>query len=125
MPPDPDEIEEIENLLDSLREDLRQLEEGQQVPLTELFPPTFMQEYTDAADIQTFLTESNLFAPEDLASGRLNCTYCETGFESPGEVFGSPAFERYVSEHSSFSSWGEMLDAAARQWLARKLEPGH
>lgn len=103
--------------------DLRQLEEGQQVPLTELFPPVFMQEYTDAAGIKTFLTESDLFASEDLASGRLNCTYCETGFKSPGEVFGSPAFDRYVSEHTSFSSWNEMLDAAARRWLARKLEP--
>lgn len=120
--PDPAEIEEIENLLDSLRKDLRQLEEGQHVSLTELFPPVFMAEYTDAADIETFLTESGQFAPEDLAGG-LDCTICETGFESPNEVFNSEAFDRYVTGHSSFSSWDEMLTTAVRRWLSRKLTP--
>ncbi len=122
MPTDP-RREEIEEAFDDMREALRQLEEGQRVPLPELFPPAFMEEYTDTPDIETFLAESGQFAPEDLASGSLNCTACETGFESPNEVFDSETFDRYVTERSSFSSWDEMLDAAARQWLARQLEP--
>lgn len=121
---DPDEIAEIEKAFDEMREELRRLEEGQRVPFMALFPSGFMEEYTDAADIETFLSESGQFAPEDLASGGLHCTVCETGLESPGEVLGSEAFDRYIKAHSSFSSWEEMLTVAARRWLSRRLTPG-
>ena len=120
---DPDEIQEIENILQELRDELRELEEGQRIPLAELFPAKFMQEHTDTSSIQDFLEQSDLFAPEDIAGGALNCTYCETGFESPGEVFNHQEFSRYVKEHTSFSSWEEMLTTAMRRWLARKLTP--
>ncbi len=104
-----------------MREHLGQLQEGQRVPLAELFPSDFMGTHTDASDIESFLLQSGQFVPEDLAGGGLTCTICETGFESPTEAFNSERYDRYVAVHTSFGSWDEMLAAAARRWLVRKL----
>lgn len=93
-----DEIEELERTVNSI--------DGEQVPFDELFPRPFMQRYTDADDIDTFLDRSpwKVRTQED--------------FEEIPET----KFDGYVDDHSRFRTWEQMKSKAGNEWLSNRID---
>lgn len=98
-------LRDIERKLDKLAEKAKSLEGTNHVPLSELFPPSFMQRYT------SFETLESMFA-----SG---------GFSAnTQEVWNAISPERldvFVAQHTSFGSWQEMMSTAGSAWAGRQL----
>lgn len=95
------QIEGFEELADQLEERSDSLE----IPMDELFTDGFMASNTDFGSISEFFEES----PWTIES--------EEDFHNIDE----DEFDRYVDEHTGFSSWEAMLTAAAREWLTRQI----
>ena len=69
----------------------------------------FIQRYTDFEAVHAFFEAAGRKAP--LA-----------GFTGPGDFdFGSEQFSEFVAAHSRFENWGEMLEQARVEWVARRL----
>ncbi len=75
------------------------------MPLSELFNPSFMKEYTDFESLEEFFQESpwTVESEEDL------------------EQIPDGPFNEYVSEHTVFSDQDEMMGKAGEEWTADQL----
>lgn len=99
------QIEGFEELADQLEELSASLDVDQNIPIEELFTDGFMATNTESDSISDFFAKS----PWTIES--------EEDFHNIDE----DEFDRYVDEHTGFSSWEAMLSAAAREWLTRQL----
>lgn len=86
-------------------EDLKKKVEGE-VPLKELFPNAFMAEHTMFESIEA------MFAASPLA---------ETPAEDLGDALRTPEWDVFVAEHTRFPTWREMIVAAGREEMQRRL----
>ena len=69
----------------------------------------FIQRYTDFDAVHAFF---------EAAGRKTNLA----GFVGSGDFdLGSKQFSRFVAAHSRFDSWGEMLEQARVEWVARRL----
>ncbi|ADB63989.1 conserved hypothetical protein (plasmid) [Haloterrigena turkmenica DSM 5511] len=98
-------FEELSDRLSQLSRDAESIDGENTVPMTELFPPDFMQTYTEFDSLEEFFDES----PWVIES--------QEDFESIPEK----KFDDYVDNHTGFNSWEVMLKAAGREWVGRKL----
>jgi hypothetical protein len=85
---------------------LRELSKPKQVSLEELMPPAFMRANTQFQSIQEMFNKSE-FADADLEA-------------LPGILEGD-AWNRYVSTHTRFKSWRDMLTAATAENMRKRL----
>lgn len=99
------QIEGFEELADQLEELSDSPDVNQNIPIGELFTEGFMATNTEFDSISEFFEKS----PWTIES--------EDDFHNIDEG----EFDRYVDEHTGFSSWEAMLSAAAREWLTRQL----
>lgn len=91
-----DELGDLRNRLDSV---------GGEVPMRELFPPDFMQNYTEFDSFDEFLEASRW----------------EIETQEDFERIPSDQFDDYVAERTGFDSWETMLSAAGREYVMRQV----
>lgn len=100
------------NGLDKLEKQLKQMEKGakelsrtKQVSFGELFTASFMQKYTPFSSLDELLNAGgfNVESQEDFEA----IPYIE--------------FDKHIAATTKFSSWEDMLDEAASQYVAKKL----
>jgi hypothetical protein len=79
---------------------------GGEVPMTELFPPDFMTNYTEFEDFDQFLERSRW----------------EIETQADFEEIPEDQFDEYVDERTGFDSWETMLSAAGREYVMRQVD---
>lgn len=80
---------------------------GSEFTLTQLFPEAFMAEHTSFESIEA------MFAAGPLA---------ETPAEDLREALTAPEWGAFVADHTRFPTWEEMLTAAGREEVQRRLK---
>jgi hypothetical protein len=89
--------------LEDLERKLKELHGIHTVPLAELMPDDFIRRNTDFATLSEMLDASGLTLESQ-------------------EDFESGAWNAFVAERTRFENWKEMQQAAAGEWVGRKLE---
>lgn len=92
--------------LDKLISNLKKVEGKHNVQFKDLFPDSFIREYTDCQNVSDFFEKSGL----DFSS--------QENFEK----IDVKQLDKYVSQHSRFSSWDEMKAAAGKSYISKQLE---
>ena len=98
-------FEDLADELDELQERVETIDGKNAVSIAELFPPDFMQTYSEFDSMQEFFEESPWTVESEADFGAIP--------EDP--------FDAHVDDHTGFDSWETMLSAAAREWVGRKL----
>lgn len=100
-----DGLDELADELEELGDRAEKLDGENEVPLDELFNPSFMRKYTDFESIEEFFEESQwtVESEEDLD-------------EIPEEPF-----NKYVNDHTVFSNQDEMMKKAGEEWTVDQL----
>ncbi len=86
--------------LKKLQQKVKDLNGQREVALPELMPDNFIRKYTNSQTLQTMLDASGI---KDL------------------EEIGSEKFSKFISTHTQFTSWEEMIEVATIQYTKRKL----
>lgn len=86
--------------LRELQRKSKELNGQHEIPLTELLPDDFIREYTDFKSLQAMVD---------------TC-----GIEKLKEP-NNPEFIKFISAHTRFSTWEEMLEKAITRYTKRKL----
>lgn len=98
-------FEALDRRLKELSKRVQELDGVNRVPLTELFPPTFIQQHSRFSSLES-LIEASGFKIES-----------QKDFENiPDDVW-----DRFIATNTTFSSWHEMLQAATAEWVKSKL----
>jgi hypothetical protein len=92
-------LEELEKKLQELQDKLDRLEQEHEVPLSEVLNDDFISRHTPYVSV-TALFEAGGFRTGDLQEEKMD------------------AFIRTVSR---FQSWQDLVNAAAKEWSAKKL----
>ena len=95
-------FDELINSLDDLSRKAKSISGENEVSFDELFPVSFMKKYTKFNSIDEFEEQSD-FDFTDI------------------ENIDDAALDHYVSIHTNFSKWDDMLAEAGEQWTIRKL----
>ena len=91
----------FEEAMSALEQIVRQLESGN-VPLDELLNSNFMMKYTQFQTAQEFADTSSF----DFSNI---------------ESIDSNDLDKFVSAHTKFTSWQEMLNHAAAEWIQKQF----
>lgn len=86
--------------LEKLRKKLKEASKQESVPLPELMPDDFMRTYTEFETLQAMFDAGEVESADYLQTDEWNA---------------------YVSEHTQFDSWSEMLQKAGALRLKQKL----
>jgi len=97
-------VDDIDDLKE-LAENAEELDGKNEVPLIELFNPSFIRKYTDFESLEEFFEES---------------TWTVESEEDLEEIPDGP-FNEYVDEHTVFSDQDEMINKAGEEWTADQL----
>lgn len=100
-----DGLDDLQKRLEEMQDAAREIDGENEIPLVELFPPSFMQKYTDFQDIEEFFDQSpwNVESQDDL------------------EAIPQQEFDSYVSDTTQFDSGEEMQGKAVEEWAAKEL----
>lgn len=92
-------------MLENLIRKIEDLDGSHEIPLSELFTDEFVLLNTDFSSISEMIAASgfSVQTSEDFAN------------------IPDDEWEKYVCQHSRFTSWEDMKGAAAKLWLSRKL----
>lgn len=99
---------ELTKSLEKLQKNAKTLHGRHEVPFTDLFPRDFMTRHTRASSFEEFLEAS----PFDVNS------------ESDFKNIPDGPWDDYIRSATQFSSWHEMLQAAAGEYAKKKLLAG-
>ena len=91
--------------LEELRRKAEALDGTHHIPLTELFPASFLTKNTQFDSLESMFQASGFLieSQEDF------------------EKIPDDEWDSFIRSHSQFSNWGEMLGAASREWAGRRL----
>ena len=98
-------FEDLADKLDELQERVETIDGKNAVSITELFPPDFVQTYSEFDSIHEFFEQSPWTVESEADFGAIS----------------EDSFDAYVDDHTGFDSWETMLSAAAREWVGREL----
>ena len=101
-------LDEAMRSVKRMQDNVRRLEAQHNIKTSDLFAPDFMQRYTKLASFEA-LIDAGGFNVESQA----DC-----------DAISDAAWEKVVREHTSFSSWQDMLGKAAEEYASRKLMEG-
>jgi hypothetical protein len=88
-----------------MADNAEQLQGENEVAFAELFTEQFMRQHTDVSSFEQYLENSQW----DVES------------QSEFEAIPEDEFDEYVSNHSAFDSWEEMLETAGTEWAVRQI----
>lgn len=86
--------------LKKLQQKAKELHGQREVPLSELMPDNFIRKNTNFQTLQAMLDAS--------------------GIENLEEI-GNEKFSKFISTHTRFSTWEEMIKVASTEYIKRKL----
>ncbi len=92
--------------IEKLQENVKGLEGQHNIPFDELFPASFMLNYTDSSSIEELLQKGNF----DIKSQ-------EDFEEIPDDTMNS-----FIAMHTSFLTWNQLVPKASEEWLVRRLD---
>ena len=97
--------DDLKDELNRLSQNAKELDGTNQVPLVELFNPSFMRRYTEFDSFENMLEQSQwtVETQEDL------------------EAIPEDQFDRYVREHTQFPDSEEMMGVATEEWTADQM----
>ena len=100
-----DGFDDLIDDLNELEQNAEELDGENQVPLTELLNPGFMQKYTEFASIDEMFEQSKwtVESEEDL------------------DAIPDQEFDTYVRDHTQFTDSEEMMGMAAEEWTAEQM----
>lgn len=90
--------------LDKLQKKVNELSGTNQVGLSELFNPVFMQKNTKFGNVEEMFEKSGL----------------EIGSREDIEK-NQKAWDEFVKTNTNFTGWEEMLRVASQEWIKKKL----
>jgi hypothetical protein len=93
------EIKFNDDKLKKLQRNLKKIQGQKQVSLPELLPDDFIQQYTDFQTLQAMADACGIEAMEKQTA----------------------EFAKFISTHTRFGTWREMLEAAKAAYIKRKL----
>ena len=98
-------LDEMQRKLKDMERRLRSLDGTHNVSMKDLFPPEFMQKFTDFGTIDEMMNASGFKV------------------ESQEDFDNLPTQEwkDFISNRTRFGDWQEMLSAAAKAWAARQF----
>lgn len=98
-------LSKLEKRLKQLQKDSDGISGDNEIPLKDLFTPTFMTKYTKHSSINSFFEASpfTLESQEDL------------------ETIPEDELDSFVSKNTSFKSWQDMLGEAGAEWTSTQL----
>ena len=94
-------FDELKAHLSKIEDNLSKMSKTDSLSFDELFTSDFMFKHTDYSSFDEFLSAS--------------------GFTQSFEDIPDDDWDIYVSQHSSFTSWEEMVDNAVEQYVSKKL----
>ena len=94
-------FDELKNHLSKIENNVSNLSKTDNLSFDELFTSDFMSKHTNCKSFDEFLSAS--------------------GFTQSFEDIPDDDWDSYVSQHSSFTSWEEMMDTAVEQYVSIKL----
>jgi hypothetical protein len=99
-------LDEMQRKVKELERRLQSLDGTHSEPMEDLFPPEFMQSYTDFGTFGELMDASGFKV------------------ESQEDFDNLPAQEwkEFISSRTHFEDWQEMLSAAGKEWAARQLK---
>ena len=86
--------------LKRLQQNIDALSGQHEVRLTDLMPDTFIRQHSNFQSFQALIDASGIENTEDI---------------------GNEAFSKFISTHTTFASWDEMVKTAAAEYVKRKL----
>jgi hypothetical protein len=98
-------LDDLERNIEEIRKGLEELDGEHSIPFEELFPPSFMNEFTEFDNIDQMINKSGyqVQSSEDF------------------ENIPDDQWSDFVSGNTQFHNWNEMLNEAVSQWAAKKL----
>lgn len=100
-----DGVDEVQKNLEKILNKAKEIEEPNQVPLTELLPDSFIKKYTNFETTQDFVDACEKLLDVDFLSIDQN----------------DEKFNHVIKEKTSFDNWNEMINEATTQWVGKKL----
>lgn len=94
-------FDELKNHLSKIENNVSDLSKTDKLSFDELFTSDFMSKHTNCKSFDEFLSAS--------------------GFTQSFEDIPDDDWDTYVSQHSNFTSWEEMMDTAVEQYVSIKL----
>lgn len=94
-------FDELKDHLSKIENNVSKLSKTDNISFDELFTSGFMSKHTNYRSFNEFLSAS--------------------GFTQSFEDIPDDDWDTYVSQHSSFTSWEEMLDTAVEQYVSNKI----
>lgn len=94
-------IDEFGDELDRLAQNAEELDGTTEVPLTELFNPSFMRKYTEFDSIEDMFEQSEWTVEN----------------EQDLNAISDSQFDMYVRNHTQFSDSDEMTNVAGEEWI--------
>jgi hypothetical protein len=91
---------DLDQKLDELTKRANELGRGEKVRLNELLPDSFINQYSKFQSFQAMVDAS--------------------GIENPDELNGEQ-FSKFISTHTRFGNYGEMIKRATAEYAKRKL----
>jgi hypothetical protein len=99
-------FDDFEKSIEKFQEDVKELEGQHNIPFDELFPASFMSNYTDSLSIEELIQKGNF----DISS--------QEDFDRiPDDKKNS-----LIAMHTSFLTWNQMFTKASEEWLVRRLD---
>lgn len=98
-------FDDLQRELEELAENARRLDGTNEVPLTDLFPPSFIRRHSRFVDIEALFEASpwTVATADDFAT------------------IPDDEWDEFIDEHTSFQDWESMQGAGAQEWVAREL----
>ncbi len=87
-------------------EDIKVLEGQHTIPFDELFPASFISNYTDSSSIEELLQKGDF----DIKS------------QEDFEKIPDDKMDSFIAMHTSFLTWNQMFTKASEEWLVRRLD---
>ena len=99
-------FDDLSKQLKQIEKDVKKLGKKKNVPMKEIFTPSFMRKYTKSSSIDIFFTSDglNIQTEEDLKN------------------FPDADMDAHVKEHTKFNSWQEMLNKAGQEYFEKELK---
>lgn len=98
-------FDDLQGELEELAENARRLDGTYEVPLTDLFPPSFIRRHSRFADIEALFEAS----PWTVATA------------DDFSAIPDDEWDEFIDEHTSFQDWESMQGAGTQEWVAREL----
>lgn len=98
-------LDQLENRLNNMEKAAKELSAKKEVPLSDLFPSSFMRKYTNFSSLDELFNAGGfkIESQEDF------------------EAIPDSELDKHISATTKFSSWQNMLNEAGVQYAAKKL----